>query len=87
MALRWHADDGPTLNACCVALIFQAIRATIAEKSYILVIFQKGGPNPLPLPLDPPVKLTLAVPEIVLELCSYSGSLLIDGSERKHTTT
>ena len=39
---RWHADDGPTLNAGSVAVIFRWIRASIAKKSYIFVIFQGG---------------------------------------------
>ena len=44
---RWRADDGPTLNACLVALIFQGIWTSIARKPYIFVIFQ-GGQDPLP---------------------------------------
>ena len=51
MAFRWHADDGPTLNAGLVAVIFQGIRTFIARKPNIFVIFQ-GGPDPLSPPLD-----------------------------------
>ena len=47
MAFRWRADDGPTLNASLVAVI------CIARKTYIFVIFQRGGVwTPCP-PLDP----------------------------------
>ena len=48
---RWHADDGPTLNAGLVAEIFQG--TCIARKPNIFVIFQGGGSGlPVP-PLDP----------------------------------
>ena len=54
MAFRWRADDGPTLNACLVALCFKEIRTSIAEKPYIFVIFQGSGfRTPGPTPLDP----------------------------------
>ena len=43
---RWWADNGPTLNA---GSVFQGIRTSIAEKPYIIVIFQ-GSPDPLPPP-------------------------------------
>ena len=52
MAFRWRADDGPTLNASLVALC-QGILTSIAQKTFIFVIFQGGGPDPLSLPLDP----------------------------------
>ena len=45
IAFRWHADDGPTLNAGLVAAIFQGI-GTCIRKPYIFVIFQ-GGSGPL----------------------------------------
>ena len=41
------ADDGPTLNAGLVAVIFQGIRTCIARKPYIFVIFQ-GVRTPCP---------------------------------------
>ena len=47
---RWQADDGPTLNACLVALIFREIWTSIAKKPYIFVIFFQGGKDPLPPP-------------------------------------
>ena len=43
MAIRWRADNGLTLNAGLVALYFRGIRASIAKKPYIFVIFQGGG--------------------------------------------
>ena len=46
MAFCWHADDGPTLNACLMAaliVIFQEIRTSIAKKPYIFVILQGVG--------------------------------------------
>ena len=45
-AIKWRADDGPTLNAGLVAAIFQGIQTCIARKPYIFVCFQ-GGPDPL----------------------------------------
>ena len=33
------ADDGPTLNAVLIAVIFQGIRTSIAKKPNIFVIF------------------------------------------------
>ena len=39
MAFRWRADDGPTLNAGLVAVIFQGIRTNIIKKHYTFVIF------------------------------------------------
>ena len=48
MAFRWRADDGQTLNAGLIAVIFQGIRTCIAKNPYILVIFQGGGSGPLP---------------------------------------
>ena len=53
MAFRWHADDGPTLNAGLVAANCQGIRTCIARKPYIFVIFQGGGSRP-PVPPPPP---------------------------------
>ena len=48
MAFRWWADDGPTLNAEISFVIFQGILTSIANKSYIFVIFQGGGgPDPM----------------------------------------
>ena len=47
MAFCSRADDGLTLNAGLVAVIFQGIRTCIARKPYIFVIFQGGGPDPL----------------------------------------
>ena len=46
MAFRWRTDDGPTLNAGFVAVIFQGILISIAKKPYILGIFQGGGSGP-----------------------------------------
>ena len=44
MVFRWRADDGPTLNAgFCSFVIFQGIRASIAKKPYVFVIFRGGG--------------------------------------------
>ena len=44
MAFHWRADDG-----CFGSFeIFQGIRTSIAKKPYIFVIFQEGGPDPLP---------------------------------------
>ena len=52
MAFRWHADDGPTLNAGFGTWI------SIVKKPYIFVIFQVvKTPSPKP-PLDPPMELT-----------------------------
>ena len=48
MAFRWRADDGPTLNAGLVAVIFQGIRTCIASKSYIFVIFEVDVRTPCP---------------------------------------
>ena len=43
MAFRWHADDGPTLDAAIMLAWqicdFQGIRTSIAKKPYIFVIF------------------------------------------------
>ena len=49
MAFRWHADDGPTLNAGLVAAIFQGSGSVLLESPYIFVIFQ-GGPDPFVSP-------------------------------------
>ena len=60
MAFRLRADDGPTLNAGLVALLFfQGIWTSIAKKPYIFVIFQRGGcPDPMsPLLICPCTKL------------------------------
>ena len=43
MAIRWPADDGPTLNAGLVTAIFQGIRTCIARKHYIFFYFSGGG--------------------------------------------
>ena len=49
MAFRWRADNGPTLNAGLVAVIFQGVRTSIAKKLYIFDIFQgREGPDPHP---------------------------------------
>ena len=53
IAFRWRADDGPTLNAHLVPVIFQGIRTSIAKETLLFVIFQGGGPDPLSLALDP----------------------------------
>ena len=50
MAFRWRADGCPTLNASLVALWFQGMQTSIAEKPYNFVIFSGvggGGPDPL----------------------------------------
>ena len=47
MVFSWRADDGPTLNAGLVALLF----FSIANKPYILVNFQGGAWTPCPYPL------------------------------------
>ena len=62
MAIRWWADDGPTLNAGLVPLcFFQGIWTSIAKKPYIFVIFHGGGGvrPPVSPPLDPPMYLKL----------------------------
>ena len=50
MAFRWHADDGPTLNAGLVALwFFKGIQTSIAKQPNIFVIFQwESGPSVTP---------------------------------------
>ena len=56
MAFRWYVDDGPTLNAGLVAAICQRIQTCITRKSYIFVIFQRGGafgPTVSPPPSEP----------------------------------
>ena len=52
---RWRADDGPTLNACLVALIFQGIWTSIGKKPDIFCDLSGGSgpPAPPPSPLDP----------------------------------
>ena len=55
MAFRWHADDGPTLNAGLVAVIFQGTWTCIARKPYIFGIFQ-GGRDLLSPPPPPPLR-------------------------------
>ena len=47
--MKRHLNDGLTLYAGWVAVIFQGIRTSIAKEPYIFVIFQ-GDPNPLPSP-------------------------------------
>ena len=63
MAFHWQADDDPTLNAgpslndptlnarLGSFVILQGIKTSIAKKPYSFVIFQDGGPDPLPPPL------------------------------------
>ena len=58
MVFQRRADDGPTLNAGLLALIFQGFRTSIAKVPYIFVLFSVGGGRvrtPCPLPLDPPM--------------------------------
>ena len=43
MAFRWHADDGPTLNAGLVAFYFSGLRIRIFVKSYNFMIYGGGG--------------------------------------------
>ena len=38
MAFCWRANNGPTLNAGLVAVIFEGIRTIIAMKAYIVVM-------------------------------------------------
>ena len=59
------ADNGPTLNAALVTVIFDRIRTIIAMKSYIFVIFQLEGGGMVvrthcPLPLDPRMEYQLS---------------------------
>ena len=76
MAFRWRADDGPTLNAGLLAAIFQGIRACIARKPYIFVVFQ-GGPDPLP---PPPLWIRTWVSRMIrVNMCSYSSPSVHQG--------
>ena len=53
MAFRWRADDGPTLNAGLVALLFyRGFGQVLLKKPYIFVTFQRVSGPPVP-PLDP----------------------------------
>ena len=71
-----HRSDSetPCINIECWLgsfVIFQGIRASIAEKPYIFVIFQGWGvPDPLP-PLDPRMRI---------HVNQYSSSSLFDHS-------
>ena len=54
MAFCWRADDGPTFNACLVALwFFQGIRTSIAKKPYFVIFQGEGVRTPCPPILDP----------------------------------
>ena len=46
LSARQRNDNGPTLNAGLVAVVFQGIRTSIAKEPYIFVIFQGGGSGP-----------------------------------------
>ena len=48
MAFCQQEDNGPTLNAGLVAVVFQGIRTSIAKEPYIFVIFQGGVRTPFP---------------------------------------
>ena len=68
MAFRWRTDDGPTLNAGLVAVIFRGSKFSIAKKPYFCD-FQGGGVRTIcaPPPLwirtwIAPVKLSVAYP-------------------------
>ena len=53
----WRVDDGPTLNADLVAVIFEGIRTSIAKKPYIFCDFSGWGGGS-----KPPVKKALCLP-------------------------
>ena len=48
MMFRWFANDGPTLNLAWKLCEFQGFRTSITLKPCIFMIFQGGGPDPLP---------------------------------------
>ena len=52
MAFRWRADDGPTLNAGLVALLFYRGFGQVLLKTLHFCDFQRGSGPPVP-PLDP----------------------------------
>ena len=48
LAGRWWPNIESLLGSC---VILQGIQTSIVQKRYIFVIFQGGGPDPLPPPL------------------------------------
>ena len=58
---RWHAGDGPTLNAGLVLVIFQGIWSRFAQKPYNFVIFQGGGGGRGVPHLDPHMQATITI--------------------------
>ena len=62
------ADDGPTLNAVLIAVIFQGIRTSIAKKPNIFVIF--WGVR-IPPPLDPPMNIVVCTGIIHVKTLVY----------------
>ena len=52
MAIRWRADNGPTLNASLVALQFFSGSGPVLLENLYFVIFQGGGGSG---PLSPPL--------------------------------
>ena len=61
MAFRWRANNGPTLNACLVALRFLGDPDQYCLETLFIVIFHGGGggggSGPPVRPLDPPMKV------------------------------
>ena len=56
MAFRWRADDGLTLNAGLVALLFFRDPDQNCKETLYFFCFSGGSRPPVSPPLDPPMK-------------------------------